>query len=44
MIKDEKIPKEEREMMEQMSEIEKKIVREAEAKQKANKEEEKKKS
>lgn len=42
MIKDEKIPKEEREMMEQMSEIEKKIVREAEAKQKANKEEEKK--
>ena len=44
MIKDEKIPKEEREMMEQMSEIEKKIVREAEAKQKANKEEEKKQS
>ena len=42
MIKDEKVPKEEREMMESMSEIEKKIVREAEAKQKANKEEEKK--
>ena len=44
MIKDEKVPKEEREMMDSMSAIEKKIVAQAEAKVEKKKAEEKKES